>query len=380
VQKLPGFGEEYHFSLLPFWGNHCLVDFMVANFGLSLGVDVTIVLDESARAASLALATRWKKPMARIHLLEGGLEELRRLVDTCGAEQIVFASLSSVCILEPEALLGTVADAGAQLVKISVMRTPIEMYCGGRDHLCRLLGAAAARAAGKRRLREGLFEQALHADIDLIEDLPGELLFQNDLMEYYTNNLWVIAHCGEERFQRVLARLPALADKGAESHVAEKGAIRNSWLASGVEIEGAVEDSFIFPNVVIRRNTLVSRSVVLNGNRIGAGAEIHNALILPFTAEVARTAPNIGDNCAIGARTSSMKNNDFPGQIRDGIAVIGTNVDLPNGFRAEAATYVAPGVPASALRRLKLLRKGSSALVDNAAPGQGRVVEAGNAR
>jgi hypothetical protein len=75
-----------------------------------------------------------------------------------------------------------------------------------------------------------------------------------------------------------------------------------------------------------------------------------------------------------------MKNSDFPGQIRDGISVIGTNVDLPSGFRAEAATYVAPGVPPSVLRRAKVLRKGSSALVDNAAPGPGRVVEAGNAR
>jgi len=353
---------------------------MLANFGLSRDVDVTIVLDESARAASLALSTRWKRPMTRVHLLDGGLEELVRLVDASGAEQVVLASLSSVCILEPAALLATVADASTQLVKISVMRTPIEMYCAGRAHLCKLLLAAAARAPGKRKLRECLFEQALHAGIDLIEDLPGELLFQNDLMEYYTNNLWVISHSGDERFQSVLARLPALADKGAESHVTEKGSIRNSWLASGVAVEGAVEDSIIFPNVVIRRNALISRSVVLNGNRIGAGAEIHNALILPFTAEVARSAPNIGDNCTIGAKTSSMKNIDFPGQIRDGISVIGTNVDLPNGFRAEAATYVAPGVPASVLRRAKILRRGSSALVDNASPGPDHVVQAGNAR
>ena len=353
---------------------------MISNFGIFRGVEITIVLDESARATSLALATRWKKPFAKVHVLEGGLEELVRLVDASGADNIVLASLSSVCILEPAALLATAAGAGAQLIKISVTRTPIEMYCGGRDHLCKLLRTSAARAAGKKRLRECLFEESLHSAIDLIEDLSGELLFQNDLMEYYANNLWVAGHGGEERFQRILSRLPALAEKGAESHVAEKGSIKNSWLASGVEVEGAVEDSFIFPNVVIRRNTVVSRSVVLNGNRIGSGAEIHNALILPFTAEVPRSAPNIGDNCAIGARSSSMKNSDYPGQIRDGITVIGTNAELPNGFRAEAATYVAPGVASSALRRLKLLRKGCSALADTPGPGQGRVVEAGNAR
>jgi hypothetical protein len=75
-----------------------------------------------------------------------------------------------------------------------------------------------------------------------------------------------------------------------------------------------------------------------------------------------------------------MKNSDFPGQIRDGISVIGTNVDLPNGFRVEAAAYVAPGVSASALRKSKIIRKGGSALADGAPEGPGHVAETGNAR
>ena len=60
--------------------------------------------------------------------------------------------------------------------------------------------------------------------------------------------------------------------------------------------------------------------------------------------------------------TSTMKNADFPAQIRDGLAVIGVNADIPNGFRAEAGSYVAPGVPSSLLRKLKVLRRGASVL------------------
>jgi carbonic anhydrase/acetyltransferase-like protein (isoleucine patch superfamily) len=345
---------------------------MIANLGLTREVEVTIVLDESSRSTSLALATRWKKQTAKVHLLERGLGELARLLAASEAETVLFASLSSICVLEPGSLRAMAADAGDQLVKISVARTPIEMYCARKKHIERLLGAAAARTEGKIRLRESLFDGALHSGIDLIEDVPGELLFQNDLMEFYANNIWVLANCGSERYHRILSRLPELSDKGAESHVAEKGSITNSWLASSVEVEGAVENSIIFPNVVVKRNSLVSRSVVLNGNRIGANTEIHNALILPFAAEAARTTPNIGDNCAIGAKSSSMNNIDFPAQIRDGVTVIGTNAEIPNGFRAEAASYVAPGVPVSTLRRLKLLRRGTSALLDHAAPAQTR--------
>ena len=101
---------------------------------------------------------------------------------------------------------------------------------------------------------------------------------------------------------------------------------------------------------------------MLNGNHIGSGTEIRNALILPFGAETQHATANIGDNCAIGAKTSSMKNGDFPTQIRDGLAVIGVNVDVPNGFRAEAASYVAPGVSSALLRKLKVLKRGASVL------------------
>ncbi len=134
-----------------------------------------------------------------------------------------------------------------------------------------------------------------------------------------------------------------------------------------------------FPNVAIRRNALVSHSVVLNGNRIGSGTEIYNALILPYTSDAPRPTPNIGDNCAIGGKTSSMKNTDFPTHIRDGIAVIGTNADIPNGFQAEAASYVAPGVPASALRRLKVLRRGTSILEDATRSGRENATRSGRA-
>jgi ADP-glucose pyrophosphorylase len=181
-------------------------------------------------------------------------------------------------------------------------------------------------------------------------------------MEYYTNNIWIVANCESPRFHAALSRLPDLADKGAESHIAERGTIRNSWLASGVEVEGTVEGSILFPNVLVRRNARVSQAVVLNGNRIGSGAEIQSALILPFTAEVARPLPNIGDNCAIGARSSTMKNSNYPTHIRNGLAVVGMNADIPSGFKAEAATYIAPGVPASVLRRLKVLHKGGSVM------------------
>ena len=311
---------------------------------------------------AIALSSRWKKAVARIHVLEDGLAGVARLVESSGADRVILASASCLFLADGEALRDRIDEAGDRVVKLSVSRTPVEVFISSRRHVSGLLEAAAERGTGRKGLRESLFDGVLHDSIELLLDVPGEILFQNDLMEYYANNIWVVANCESDRFHSALARLPELADKGVESHVAERGSIRNSWLASGVEVEGTVEDSILFPNVLVRRNAVVSRSVVLNGNRIGTGTEIQSALILPFTAEMPRPTPNIGDNCAIGVRSSTSKNADFPLHIRDGITVIGMNADIPNGFKAEAATYIAPGVPASTLRRIKVLRRGSSVL------------------
>lgn len=323
---------------------------------------MTLVLEDAARDTALALSARWKKPVARVHALEGGLAGIVRFVESARADHVVLASTSCVFLVDPAHLRERIQETTDHVVKLSVGRTPVEVYISRPAHLARLLASAAEHDTGRKGLREALFDGVLHDAIDLLVDVPGEILFQNDLMEYYTNNIWVVANCVSERFHAALWRLPDLADKGTESHVAERGTIRNSWLASGVEVEGTVEDSILFPNVLVRRNALVSRAVVLNGNRIGSGTEIQTALILPFTAEVPRPLPNIGDNCAIGTRTSTMKNSTYPTHIRNGLAVIGMNADIPNGFKAEAATYIAPGVPATVLRRMKVLHKGGSVM------------------
>ena len=87
----------------------------------------------------------------------------------------------------------------------------------------------------------------------------------------------------------------------------------------------------------------------MNGNRIGAGGDIQNSLLLPVSAELSRSAVNVGDNCSIGSRSSTAKNADFPGQIRDGLTVVGMNAEIPQGcaWRQAFALAGRSRVPAS---------------------------------
>ncbi len=342
-------------------------------------IELTIVVEESQRGVPIALSTRWKRPAARVVALANPLTELVPLIASSSAEVVILASLSCVCVLDTAKLMSLAAEVGGQIFKVSAGRTPVEMYVARRDTIVALLESALARRTDRSPLRKSLFEDALLPAIDVIEEVPGEVLFQNNLMEYYRGNIWVTGNSASERYLRILSRLPELSEKGAESHIAEKGFARNSWLASGVEVEGEVEDSIIFPNVHIRKNSFVSRSIVMNGNRIGAGVEIHNALLLPFSAELPRATPNIGDNCSIGARTSTAKNADFPDQIRDGLTVVGMNAEIPAGLRIEAAACIGPGVPSSVLRKMKLVKKGTGVFRPRSAEPEERE-EAGKGR
>ncbi len=319
-----------------------------------------IVLDESSRALALTLGGRWKKAPAEVHVLEDGIDGLIRLLEEDPADVVAMCSLSSVSVFDARALLDLGARRGGELVKASIQKTPVEMYLTRRSLLLRLLTEHAPRVRKHSRSREYLFEGILFSSIDLLEELPGELLFQNDLMEFYRRNLWLANNCTGEEFNRVVSRVPPLAEKLGESRISERGHLKDSYIAAGAEVEGYVEGSVIFPNVTVRANARVLNSIVTNNNRIGAGSTVQNAVILPFTNEGARNSPNIGENCDIGGRSPTAANEDFPEQIREGLTLIGMNVAMPGGFRAEPGSFIGPGATASQLRRQKIVKKGTS--------------------
>ena len=169
-------------------------------------------------------------------------------------------------------------------------------------------------------------------------------------------NLWLASNA--DTYARIAAGLPELAGQPRETMIMEHGTVMDSYISAGAEIDGYVKNSVIFPNVVVRRDARIVNSVIATNHRIGAEATIMNSLILPFEAEDQRNPVTLGAHCLIGGRSSDIRNACFPSQIRDGLTVVGMNVMIPNGFRAEAASFIGPGASLSGLRRRKVLRKG----------------------
>jgi hypothetical protein len=100
--------------------------------------------------------------------------------------------------------------------------------------------------------------------------------------------------------------------------------------------------------------------VVMNGNRIAPRAELYKSLVLPFTAEAPKNTFNIGESASVGQKHSAATNYDHSSQIREGITVLGMNVEVPRGLTISAGCLLEAGVGPHALRGVKEVRKGAS--------------------
>lgn len=366
---MPGFIDGCVLATFPLLANWVIADFALASLRGSCS-RVRFVVDGDAKALAASLAGRWKGRPAEIHLLEGGLPGLLRLLASDGAEQVIVGALSSAWLLDAAAPSALVAAAGGSIAKASLQRTPIELYACRRDRLITVLEAAGTRLAKARRCRELLFDGTLTGAIEVIEELPGTLLFHNDPTDLHRRTLALASHAPAALPD--VSRMPEPADLPREARIAERARVVSSWIAPGAEIEGTVEGSVVFPGASVRRGSRVLNSVLMNGTIVGSGATIQNTLVLPHgppdgvPRSGARAAPTIGDRCSIGSRTSSAVNLAHPEQIRDGLTVIGMGVELPGGFRAEAGCLIGPGASPSDLRRRKVLRRGQSVPEDAA--------------
>ena len=359
----PVFPKGLPSSQFPFWGHYCFYDFAAANLDGAPEGSVHVVGESRFRELQELVSAR--SLPAELHLLEdpGGL---LGLLASDPAERVLLYPLSQVFLADPRALLQRLERPAAEVTRISVDHTATDLYLVRRKTLLRLLKEAPP--GGGPALGESLNRQ-LSARFELMEDLPGLALFQNSLMQMYGGNLWLCAQLGSSELESRFAHLNGGHMPGGEIRIERGGTVKSSFLAAGTVVEGYVEDSVLFPGVSVRRGAVVYQSIVMSGNCIGTKAQVSRALILPHFGENGGGSPrsrqgvaNIGEDSLIGLRNSGAANLKYPGQLRDGLTVLGTGVRVPRGFVIGPGCLVGAEVSPQQLRGLKELRKGSTVI------------------
>jgi ADP-glucose pyrophosphorylase len=361
---LPGFTQEIPSASFPFWGTYCLLDFALAAFAGVSEQACSVFAESRYRSLLPFLTARAREDRERLIILdqsiEGSIDRLLDTVDKDPARTILLCPLTLTCEPDIEALRVAARKCRDSILRISIHKVETDMYIADKRALADALGSRRESPGRSHRLGPALFSQALNRSFRAIQDIPGRILFQNNLTQLYKENIWLV---GQSAASELLERLDSIGGNGSPPKgalIEKSGHVKNSLVSPGARIEGYVEGSFIFPDVVVNKGASVVNSVVMNGNRVGSKAQLYKTLVLPYVGDLGSS--NIGESVSIGMREAGARNFDYPKQIQEGITVIGINAELPKGLKIGPGCLIGARVGAQQLRGFKELSRSSTVL------------------
>ena len=104
-------------------------------------------------------------------------------------------------------------------------------------------------------------------------------------------------------------------------YVGNSASITTSIVTEGCYIYGTVENSILFPGVVVEKGAYIKDSIIMEGTHIATGSKIIQSIL---DEDV-----QIGKDCSIGGE--------------EAIAVLGANVSVGDGHELQAGCMISPG-------------------------------------
>ncbi len=361
---IPGFKKNFPAATFPFWGNYYILDFAITNFRAADTRIFYVISDNRHRSLISFITSRWERETSNILFLEGGLDQFIKLLKSDSSDTVILSTLSLVSFIESEALSTLKKNLNGQIVKLSINKIPVNIFLAERKKLIKVLESSIRRHHQRNQFEAILFEEILLTSFDILEDIPGVILFHNNLMQLYRENLRLVSNISSREYSPFFSRLNEVKLSDRQSVIESQGLVKDSIISSGSRIEGYVENSIIFSDCLVRKGAKVTGSIVMNNNRIGSGAVIQSTLIFPSLSDSTKSISNIGEDATIGGRRSIASNEKYPEHIYNGITVLGFNPEIPSGYTIEPGCFVGPEVPFQHLRNLKQMKKGSTVLWD----------------
>ncbi|MBN1696046.1 MAG: hypothetical protein JW881_00915 [Spirochaetales bacterium] len=359
-QDLPGFRKDTASSIFPFWGNYFFLDFICSYLALKSTITVYLLIPGNFKTIVTAVSAKWKHQIDYIEVLADETEDFIRLLSTDTSSHIIVTSPTYIALFNGREILRLLDESDDNITKVTIDNVPLNLFLVKRKDLLRLVRSFGGTKKRSLTPLSRLFDAILEQQFERMENVSGQVLFHNRIMEMYEGNLWLLNNMRQTDVTEFLLRQSNLNHDGKGMYVGESGCIKNSYISQGVEIDGYIENSIVFSNVVVQKNAKVINSVIMNNNRIGKNTQIRNAIIFPFQDDFKTAAFNIPECCTIGGCPSSIKNSSFPEHIRRGLTLIGTNGRLPRGFTIEPGVFLGPEYPLKELKNLQILKKGSS--------------------
>lgn len=179
--------------------------------------------------------------------------------------------------------------------------------------------------------------------------------------DYYESNMNIFKN--PELFHQIYDDdlLDTAISRDSLTQIGPRAKVTRTYLSDGCIINGAVENSIVFPGVVIGEDAFIKDSILLPYVAVGSKSRIIKSVIDEFT-DYSRSDVlfNIGNSVRIGSEEEALKNNDFPRALYNSISLVGKNALIPDSVKIGAACYVASATSSTVFDTLKTLHDGLS--------------------
>ena len=157
-------------------------------------------------------------------------------------------------------------------------------------------------------------------------------------------------------------------DKIIKSRITSEGYARlgknaeviNSFMSDFCQIDGKVDNSIIYPGVIVEEKAEIRNSILLPFAHVGRGATVVRSIIDENTGTPER--PNVGVYCNIGTEKEHLRNGDFPQSIFSSITLLRKNCHVPDRVTIGGACYVASNASEEAFDKNRIIHDGVSVI------------------
>lgn len=357
--KLPGIGASYPISLFPVWGSFAFIDMALSNVNSPMYKNRMVFAKKEKLKGLSSYLQRWKALEIPILPQELTPEQFFSILHETAADHLLFYNVANAFLVSPADIIAYAGQAGKDTLKFSLNDIPLDMYLISKKNLKAAIKENSRYFEPEQSVGNFLFDRVLSQIFDSLNPLEGEMIFLNNLRDFFMTNLKVLTGNFKHTYHKFLSAVPQ--PSGRDTLIARSGWVRNSYVAQGGKVEGYVENSVIFENVHIKEKTSIINSVIMNGNQVGKNATIINTLIYPFADETT-LSNTIGENVSIGTSGSKASNRDFPEHIYDGLTIIGLNPSIPDNCTVEPGCFIDADIPSSRIKSIKILKRGGSLL------------------
>jgi ADP-glucose pyrophosphorylase len=363
-KNIPGFSSEFSLSAFPFWGEYSLLDFAYYNTILPVEnseIRRLLLCNKNVKKSAYASLSRWDDSMAELLPIDTEMDFVPELTSLLAGNYVLLYDINHAALISEAGKKQILEIASSlekdEVIKLSINNVPVDIYLSPEKHFVKILEKNRQLFEKEKKYLEVLFDDIMIHVFDQTINVDGVVYFNSTITQFYENNIALLSAGKSDIMNKFLAAAPDPAEK--DSFINKNSMVINSIISSNVKVEGYVENSIIFSDVVIKNNARIINSVILNGNQIGKDVVISNALVFPNTKNPGNIS-NIQEKSVIGGNSKKAANLTYPDQIYNGLTFLGANSNIPKNFTIEPGGFLGADVPAGKLKKNdKIARNGS---------------------